>query len=258
MVRFLASSLAVVVFTLGISRVGHAQTELTIVTPLPTKESFDKIIPGFEAKTGYKVKVTIGTGVGTKDQAARGEPFDVFVILPPYPAALASGNLIADSKTTLGGFVMALTVKKGTPRPDISTADAVRRTLLAAKSAATVDPKEGSVGVAALAMFEKLGIAEQMKPKMKFVRTGGVIGTSVTSGESEIGLGPYASDLQGNRNADLDVVGSVPREASPPTDIDAFIATHAKDPAAARTLVQYLASPEAEAIYKEHLILPAH
>jgi molybdate transport system substrate-binding protein len=106
-------------------------------------------------------------------------------------------------------------------------------------------------------MFEKLGIAEQMKSKMKFVRTGGVIGTSVASGESEIGLGPYASDLLGNRNADLDVVGALPREASTPTDIDAFVATHAKDAAAARALVQYLASPEAQAIYKEHLIQPA-
>jgi molybdate transport system substrate-binding protein len=149
-----------------------------------------------------------------------------------------------------------LTVKKGMPKPDISTADAVKRTLLAAKSAATVDPEQGSVGVAALAMFEKLGISEQMKPKMNFVRTGGVIGTSVTSGESEIGVGPYVSDLMGNRNADLEIVGALPREASTPTDIDAFIATHAKDPVAARSLLQYLESPEAAAIYKEYKIQP--
>jgi molybdate transport system substrate-binding protein len=254
--KYRVSVFTAAILALGISTVGRAQTEITIVTPLPTKEAFDKILPGFEAKTGYKVKVTVGTGVGTKDQAARGEAFDVFVVLPPYPAAVASGNLLADSKTTIGRFVMALTVKKGTPRPDISTADSVRRTLLAAKSVATVDPSQGSVGVAALATIEKLGIAEQMKPKMKFVRTGGVIGTSVTSGESEIGMGPYASDLQGNRNADLEVVGTLPLEASVPTDIDAFVATQAKDKAAARALVQYLASPEAGAIYKEQLIQP--
>jgi molybdate transport system substrate-binding protein len=163
---------------------------------------------------------------------------------------------MADSKTTIGRFVMALTVKKGMPKPDLSTADSVKRALLAAKSVATVDPNEGSVGVAALATLEKLGIAEQMKPKMKFVKTGGLIGTSVTSGESEIGMGPYASDLMGNRNAELEVVGTLPKEASVPTDIDAFVATHAKDPAAAKALVQYLASPEAEAIYKEHAIQP--
>src|SRR3954469_10130647 len=146
---------------LGLTAQLQAQTEITIVTPLPTKEAFEKIVPGFEAKTGYKVKMTIGTGVGTKEQAAKGEPFDVFVILPPYQNALDSGNLVRESKTTLAGFVMAMTIKKGTPKPDISSADAVKRTLLAAKSAATVDPKQGSVGLAALAMFDKLGISEQ-------------------------------------------------------------------------------------------------
>ena len=110
-------AVATVMAMLGVSCLGSAQTEIALVTPYPTREAVAKIVPGFEAKTGYKVKVTIGTGVGTKDQATRGEPFDVFVILPPYPAALASGNLMADSKTTLGFFVMALTVKKGTPKP---------------------------------------------------------------------------------------------------------------------------------------------
>jgi molybdate transport system substrate-binding protein len=257
-VKRLISSIATVVAMLGISCLGYAQTEIALVTPYPTKDAFEKIIPAFEAKTGYKVKVTIGTGVGTKEQAARGEAFDVFVILPPYRAALSSGNLVADSKTTIGRFVMAFTVKKGMPKPDISTADAVRRTLLAAKSVATVDPKQGSVGLAALAALDKLGITEQVKPKMKFVRTGGVIGTSVTSGESEIGLGPYASDLMNNRNAELEVVGALPPEASTPTDIDAFIATHAKNPAAARALVEYLASPEVAAVYTEHKILPVN
>src|SRR4051812_24332013 len=68
------------------------------------QEAFEKIVPGFEAKAGYKVKMTIGTGVGTKEQAAKGEPFDVFVILPPYQNAVDSGNLVRESKTTLAGF----------------------------------------------------------------------------------------------------------------------------------------------------------
>jgi molybdate transport system substrate-binding protein len=254
----LFSLIAALIVVLSFATASVAQTEITIVTPLPTKEAFDKIIPGFESKTGYKVKMTVGTGVGTKDQAAKGEPFDVFVILPPYQAALDSGNLVKESKTTIGGFVMAMTIKKGTPKPDISTADAVKKTLLAAKSAATVDPKQGSVGVAALAMFDKLGIRQQMEPKMKYGQTGGVIGTLVVNGEAEIGLGPYVSDLMGNRNAQLEVVGAMPKEASDPTDIDAFVSSHAKDAAAAKALVQYLASPEAEAIYKEHGIQPSH
>src|SRR4051812_33657195 len=84
--------------------------KINIVPPLPNKEAFEKIIPGFEAKTGYKVKMTIGTGVGTKEQAAKGEPFDVFVILPPYQAALDSGNMVRETKTTIARFVMAMTI----------------------------------------------------------------------------------------------------------------------------------------------------
>ncbi len=250
-VRMAAAALA-----LWLAAGARAQTEVTIVTPLPTKEAFDKLIPGFEAKTGYKVKMTVGTGVGTKEQAAKGEAFDVFVILPPYQAALDSGNLVRESKTTLGAFVLAMTIKKGTPKPDISSAEAVKSTLLAAKSAATVDPKQGSVGLAALAMLDKLGIRQQMEPKMKYGQTGGVIGTLVVNGEAELGLGPYVSDLRNNRNAQLEVVGALPKDASDPTNIDAFVSSHAKEPAAAKALVQYLASEEAQAVYKEHGIQP--
>jgi molybdate transport system substrate-binding protein len=234
----------------------RAQTEITVRAPLPMKESFEKILPGFEAKTGYKVTASIGTGVGTKQEAARGEAYDLFVVLPPYPDALASGNLVNNSKTTLGSFVLAMTVKKGAPKPDLSTADSVRKALLSAKSLVTVDPTQGSVGLATNAAIQKLGIADQVKSKIKYVQNGGLVSKSVTDGESEIGLGPYVSDLMGNRNPDLVVVGALPLEASSPTDIDAFMSAHAKDPAAAKALLQYLVSPEAEAVYKSMGIQP--
>jgi molybdate transport system substrate-binding protein len=254
----LLSSIFVVVLVLGNWASASAQTEITLRTPLPTKDSFEKILPGFEAKTGYKVNASYGNGVGTKQEAAKGDPYDVFVILPPYPDALASGNLDNKSKTTLGSFVLALTVKKGSPRPDISTADSVKKALLSAKSLVTVDPTQGSVGVATGAAIQKLGIADQVKGKIKYVPNGGGVGQAVSKGEVEIGLGPYVSDLISNRNADLEVVGGLPAGASTPTEIDAFISTKAKDPKAARALLQYLVSPEAEAVYKSLGILPAH
>src|SRR5206468_9701564 len=131
----------------------------SVHTPLPTKDSFEKIVPGFEAKTGYKVKLRIGNGVGTKQEAERGEPYDVFVILPPYDAAMKSGNLDPKTATTLGYFVLGLTVKKGTPLPNISTADSVKRALM---SMATVDPAQGSVGTATGEAMKKMGITEQV------------------------------------------------------------------------------------------------
>ena len=235
-----------------------AQTEISVDTPLPTRDSFEKLIPGFEAKTGYKVKLRIGNGVGTKQEAEKGEPYDVFVILPPFDAAMKSGNLDPKTATTLGYFVLGLTVKKGTPLPDISTGESVKRALVNAKSMVTVDPEQGSVGVATGEAMKKMAITEQVKGKIKYVANGGLVSKSVTDGESEIGMGPYVSDLMGNKNPDLVIVGGLPKEASTPTAIVAVVSTHAKDPAAAKALIQYLNTPEADAVYKSMGIMPAH
>jgi molybdate transport system substrate-binding protein len=234
------------------------QTEISVDTPLPTRDSFEKLIPGFEAKTGYKVKLRIGNGVGTKQEAEKGDPYDVFVILPPFDAAMKSGNLDPKTATTLGYFVLGLTVKKGTPLPDISTGESVKRALVNAKSMVTVDPEQGSVGVATGEAMKKMAITEQVKGKIKYVANGGLVSKSVTDGESEIGMGPYVSDLMGNKNPDLVIVGGLPKEASTPTAIVAVVSTHAKDPAAAKALIQYLNTPEAYAVYKSMGILPAH
>src|SRR5215470_802684 len=146
--RQLLKSFLVGTFLLGGAFAAFGQTEIRVDSPLPMKESFEKILPGFEAKTGNKVNVRYGTGVGTKQEAAKGDPYDVFIILPPFQEAMNSGNVMKDSATTLGSFVLALTVKKGAPKPDISSAAAVKKTLLSAKTIVTVDPNQGSVGVA--------------------------------------------------------------------------------------------------------------
>ena len=135
--------LLAVAFLLGNSYVARAQGEISFLVPQPLKEAVDKLIPGFENRTGYKVKMTVGTGLGTKQQVARGEAFDVPVILPPYAEALASGNVVASSATTLASLIIAAGVRKGAPKPDISTSDAVKRLLLDAKSITLCGPCDG-------------------------------------------------------------------------------------------------------------------
>lgn len=246
-----------VALVLGSWASARAQTEITLDTPFPAKGAIGKIVPGFEAKTGYTVKVHVGTGLGTKQDAAHGEAYDVFLILPPFNEALASGNLIKSTGTVVSSFVLALTVKKGTPLPDISTTESVRKALLSAHSIVTADANADSVGLAAEATLRKLGIFEQVRSKIKYARNGNSISRSVIAGEGEIGLGPYVSDLRSTPpSPDLVVVGGLPRGASPPTDIYAFVATRAQNVAAAKALVKYLKAPEAEQIYKENGILP--
>jgi molybdate transport system substrate-binding protein len=249
--KHLLSSLFAFALVLGGWASAQAQTEVVIRAPAPMKESFDKLLPMFETKTGYKVTASYGTGVGTKQEAAKGDPYDVFVILPPYQEALNSGNLVKKDGKTVGAFILAVTVKRGSPLPDISTAAAVKKDLLNAKALTTVDPTMGSVGVATNACLMKLGILEQVQSKLKYFPNGGGVSKSVVDGTADIGLGPYVSDLKGNKNPDLIVVGGLPKEASTPTDIFIVPATKAKDAKAAKELVQFLDSADAKAVYAD-------
>jgi molybdate transport system substrate-binding protein len=246
-VKYLLSSFVVVALLLAGPGSGSAQNEVTLLAPRPVQEQLEKLVAAFESSTSYKVKATWGSGLGTKQQVAQGEAADVSVMFAPFPEALASGNIVPGSGKTLARLILGLAVKKGAPKPDISTPEAVRRTLLAAKSIVTVDPAQGSVGVAAMSVVEKLGIAEQVKPKLKFVQNGGLVQTAVANGEVEIALGPYIGDI---RNPGVDVAGPLPRNVSTPTDFSAFLSTRAKDSAAAKALLDFLASPNAAAVYK--------
>ncbi|HEV2202607.1 MAG TPA: molybdate ABC transporter substrate-binding protein [Bryobacteraceae bacterium] len=248
----LHSALIAAALLLGGATIACAQGEIAFLTPQPLKASLDKLIPGFEAKTGYKVKMTVGSGLGTKQQVARGEPFDVPIILPPYQEALASGNVVTSSATTLASLIMAVGVRKEAPKPDISTPDAVKRTLLAAKSISYVDPTIGSAGLPVVEMLKKLGLTEQLQPKIKIGMTGGVVQNLVAKGEAEICL-LYLSDI---RNPGIDVVGPVPQQIATPTNLVGFVSTHAKDPAAAKALLDYLTSPDAEKVYKAEGMQP--
>jgi molybdate transport system substrate-binding protein len=253
-VKYLLASLVALFLVLGNSVSAHAQDEVTIVAPMPFRAALDKLIPGFENKTGYKVKVTNGTSLGTRDQAARGDAFDVFVVQPPYQEALASGNIVGDSATALARFVVAVCIRKGAPMPDISTAEAVKRMLLAAKSVTYQDPAAGTAGARVSEMFQKLGIADQMKPKSTITPNSGPAQASVADGDIDLCLA-YLSDL---RNPGIDAVGPLSREISTPNDMVGLLSSHAKDPVASKALLSYLSAPEAAAIYKAAGMEPVH
>src|SRR6202043_1411208 len=127
---------AIVALVLGNPYNARAQSEVTLIAPGGIQAAIQQLIPGFEHKTGHKVKATFGSGNGTKQQVTRGEVFDVPIVQPPYPEVLASGNVVASSATPLASVALGVAVRKGAPKPDISTPDAVKRTLLEAKSVA--------------------------------------------------------------------------------------------------------------------------
>jgi len=245
--------IAVIAFALGISSSARAQARITLLSPDPIKREVDMIVKNFEMKAGDKVQESYGTGVGTRRTVQEGGALDVTLLFAPFDDALKTGNVDKSTQTVVARVRLALAVKKGVASPDISNAAAVKKTLLNAKSVATVDPTQGSVGGAALLALDKMGITDQIKPKLKFFPGGGGVQDSVANGEIEIALGPYLSDM---RNPGLNIVGALPPDASTPIDITAWVSTNVGDRKAAMALIEYFKSKEATPIWEEAKIFP--
>ena len=249
------SWIAAMTFVLGVLPSAQAQTRVTLLTPNPLKGEVDQIVQNFEKKTGYLVQQSYGTGVGSRMTVAQGGALDVTLLFAPFDEALKTGNVDKSTQTVVARVRLALAVKDDAPTPDISDAAAVKALLLNAKSIATVDPAQGSVGGAAMLAFEKMGITDQVKPKLKLFPTGRGPRMSVAAGESEIALGPYISDYR-NPAPGLKLVGALPPDAATPVDITGWIATNALHREAAMALLEYFKSKEAAAIWEEAKVYP--
>ena len=199
----------------------------------------DKLVAGFEAKTGTHVKVTYGSGLSTRKTVASGQALDVSVLFAPFQEALATGQHRSHKRngnreTPVGGGGAKGRAEAGHLRQPA----AVKKTLLNAKSIVAVDPAGGSAGAITLAALDKLGITDQLKPKIKWVQGANQVQESVAKGETEIALGPYLSEMH---NPGIDAIGALPAEVSTPV-ITGFLSTNVKDPKAANALLDYLSS----------------
>ena len=222
--------------------------EVTLIAPGGIRAPIQKMIPDFERKTGHTVKATFGSGNGTKQQVMKGEAFDVPIVQPPLAEVIATGHVIPETETPLAIVAVALAVRKGAPKPDISTPDALKKTLLAAKSVAFPDGARGAAaGVSFDQTLKTLGIAEQMQSKITRAQGGGRAMEMLAKGEVEIGL-TFLSEIVDD--AGVEVVGILPREISTPTALVGYVSTKAKSPEAAKALLRYLSGPEAAVVYK--------
>ena len=249
------SLIAFVAFALGISASAHAQARVTLLAPDPLRREVDAVVKKFEMKTGNTVQESWGTGVGTRRTVAEGGALDVTLLFAPFDEALKTGNVDKSTQTVVARVRLAIAVKAGTSKPDISNAAAVRKMLLDAKSLGTVDPAQGSVGGAAMLAFEKMGITDQLKPKLKLYPTGAGPMKSVTTGEIDVAVGPYLSDYR-NPPEGLEIVGALPPDAATPVDITGWIATNVGDRKAAMQLLEYFKSADANTIWEEAKVFP--
>jgi molybdate transport system substrate-binding protein len=231
----------------------HA-AEVTLIGPGGIRAAVQQMIPDFERATGHKVKATFGSGGGTKERVIKGEPFDVPIVQPPLEPVIASGHVIAASETPLATVAVGIAVRTGAPKPDISTADAVKRLLLGSKAIAYPNAATGAAaGVSLNQTLQKLGIADAMKPKIKIAQGGRGAMELLAKGEVDFGL-TFISEII--TEPGVEVVGPLPRDISTPTALIGFISAQSKEPEAAKALMRYLSSPEVAAVYKERGMQP--
>ena len=240
--------LPVIVALIASSPLPALAVEITLIAPGGIRAALEDILPGFERATGHKVKATFGSGGGTKERIVKGERFDVPVAQPPLDPVIASGNVVPASETPLATVSIGLAVRTGAPKPDISSADAVKRLFLASKAISYPNAASGAAaGVSINETLAKLGIAEQMKPKIKLGQGGRGAMQLLANGEVDYGL-TFISEII--TEPGVEVVGPLPRDISTPTSLVGFVSAHTDEREAAQALLRYLSSPEAHAIYR--------
>ena len=209
------------------------------------------LVPQFEKASGHKVYFSYDPSGGLARRLRGGEFADMILVASPELDKLiaegkVTGNRIDVSRTGIG-----IAVKKGAPKPDVSTPEALKRTLLAAKSVGHTAPAGGDItALHLLRTFEKLGVAQEVAAKTKLAAGGpnGRVSTLIVNGEAEIAF-QQVSELM--TNPEVEVIGMLPDELQQITVNSAGVAAVAEEPDAARALIQHLTSPEAMVVYKK-------
>ena len=235
-----------------------AQDEIIVSIVSRGDDGFKELIAQWEKKTGRKVNLTFPNFMASRDNIVNGQPFDLAIVEFPHDADLvASGNVDPNSGTLIANGWMGVAVKKGAPKPDISTPAAVKRMLLNAKSIAYPDPEGGTAasGRQIEEMLRRLGIEDEMKAKTTHTRGGGRAMDAAGTGAVEIGM-TMRIGMVGRDNIDL--VGTLPAEICPPLPLIGFISSKTTRAAAAKDLMAFLTSPEAAATYRKYLLEPAY
>lgn len=223
-----------------------AAAELQVLAAGAVQSVFLATKADFERESGHTLKFAFGPVGAMQNRIAGGEAADVTALSDAGLKGLADKNLLVpNSRLPLGAVGSGLAVKAGAPVPKLGTPDELRAALLAAKSIAYPDPGRGATsGIHFAGVLEKLGIAEQMKPKTTLWPTGAEAIDKVAKGEAEMGLSQASEVLA---TPGITFAGPLPRELQNSTVYSAAAVAAAKSPEAAQAYLRFLASAPVKA-----------
>jgi molybdate transport system substrate-binding protein len=223
--------------------------EIKLLCAVALHPAIDALIPDFERSLGHTVTVAYGNAGAIADRFQKGEAADLVINAAPLMDQLrAQGKVVADDRIIIAKVGVSAFVLKGATKPDISSAEAFKRSMLAARSITYPDPAGGGAsGIYMASLLERLGIAEQMKPKTKLSPSAKVLYASVANGDVEIGFNQISEVLA---QPTVEFAGPLPSAIQNYTQFAPGIVTGSNQADAARALVAFLTSPPAQSVLK--------
>jgi len=231
------------------SYAGAQAAEIAVFAAAAVQEPFEAVVHAFEHDTGNKVAATFGSVGAIQTKLKAGAHADLVILTTALVTAAANdGTARAGSHTVVGRAEIGVAVRTGTPVPDISTTEAFKKTLLAAKSVSFTDPAGGGTAAVFVAgMLDRLGIADAIKGKSLRYNTGREVIAAVVKGDVEIGIG-FTSEFIPVK--DVKVVGALPKEIEFVNEYSAYIPATSAAAESAQALLSYLARPASRDIFK--------
>lgn len=220
--------------------------ELKVFSTGASKEIIQKLADSFAAKTGHKITITSDTAGGVARRVEAGEPFEVAIATRQVVDRLiAAGKLAAGTRADIASTAIGIAVKEGAPKPDISSVEAFKTMLKNAKTIAYVDPASGGTsGIYLAGVIDKMGLTEEMKPKLR-LQSGGYVAERVAKGEAEIVLHQISEILPVKG---VTLIGGLPPEIQLITTYSGGLAPNASD--VAKAFHAHLTGPDSDAIVK--------
>jgi molybdate transport system substrate-binding protein len=253
MYRFLRQS-AVIGLVVAAHIVPVSAADLKILSTPALTEVWHELAPKFEA-AGHKLTIVYAPSGAIAKRVTDGETADLLVSTPAgIDTLIKAGKVIAGTNTPLASSGMGVAVLKGAPKPDISSAEAFKRALLAAKAVAYTDPASGGASGAHMAkVLDRLGITSEVNAKAKFGR-GMPVATFVANGEADIAIQqiPELMAVQA-----VEIVGPLPGDLQTITTFAAGIPTGSAQAETARALIGFLQSADSVAAIKRRGLDPA-
>jgi len=224
-------------------------TEIKLLSAVALHPAIDALVPDFENSSGHKVSVAYGTAGDVAERVQKGEPVDLVITATARIDQLqAQGKVVAGDRTIIAKVGVGAFIRKGSAKPDISSADTFKRSMLAARSIAYPDPAGGGAsGIYVAKLLERLGIAAEMKLKTKLLPPTEALYRSVASGDVEIGFNQISEILA---QPTIELAGPLPLTIQNYTQFTPGIVTGSSKADAATALVTFLSSPPSQAVLK--------